>query len=133
MRTHHVHFPVRYDHEHRGVQEREHSQECSNRCRCASPTRIRTHEIPDEIKRVQQRTRADKGPERNVYAVAPASHIVATEYRVAHACVQQSCTQIDSDVINGINQVVAEPYLPNVTFTLGRDPPQKYRQPAQQD
>ena len=83
--------------------------------------------MPGDCKRVQQRTRADKGPERNVYAVAPASHIVTSEYHVGNACVQQSRTQIKSDDSNGINQVVAEPCVPNVTFTLGRDPPQKYR------
>ena len=127
MQTHQVHFPVRYDYERRGVQESEHSQYKPNIFRCDSPTRIRTRERTAAGKCDQQHTRAGKGPEHNVYTVAPAGHIGTTECHVANACVQQSRTHIQRDIISDPSKVVAEPCVPNVTFALGRDCPQKYR------
>ena len=127
MRTHHVYFPVRDDHEHRGVQERDYSEVLSNVLRHVSPTRIRTYEAPAGGKCKRQCTRAGKDPEHNVYAVAPASHIVATEYHVANACVQQNQRHFQRDCKRDPNKLVADPCVPNVTFTLGRDHPQKYQ------
>ena len=123
MQTHQVHFPVRYDYEHSGVQQRGTSQRSSNTFRCASPPRIRTRERTAAGKCDQQHTRAGKGPERNVYTVAPDSHIGTTEYHIANACVQQSRTHIQRDIISDPSKVVAEPCVPNVTFALGRDCP----------
>ena len=131
MQTHRTHFAVRDGYDHTRVQERAESLYKCNIKHCASQTRIRTRERREDDKCDQQRTRDGKGPERNVYAVAPASHIVTTECQVAHACVQQSRTQIESDVYKGPINVVAEPCVPNVTFTLGRDNPQKHGYPAQ--
>ena len=120
-----MHFPVRDYNEHKGEQAREHFQCTTNSCRWASPTRIRTRERRDEGKCVQQYTCADKGPERDVYAVAPASHIVTTECHVGDACPQQNRAHIERD---SSSKVEAEPCVPNVAhFTLGRDRPQKYR------
>ena len=127
MWTHHVYFPVRDDHEHKRGQERDESEVLSNIFRHVSPTRIRTYEAPAGGKYKRQRTHADKGPERNAYAVAPASRIIATEYHVANACVQQNQTHIRNDVKRDPNKLVADPCVPNVTFTLGRDRPQIYR------
>ena len=123
MQTHQVHFPVCYGYERRGVQERGPSQQCSNSFRCTSQTRIRAREKTTAGKCDQQHTPAGKGPERNVYTVAPASHIGTTECHVANACVQQSRTHIQRDIISDPSKVVAEPCVPNVTFALGRDCP----------
>ena len=127
MQTHQVHFPVRYAYERSGDPVRERSQQCSNIFRCAGHTRIRTREKTAASKHNQQHTRAGQGPERNVYAATPASHIVTTEYHVAHACVEQNQCHIQRDIISDPNKVIAEPCVPNVTFALGRDVPQKYR------
>ena len=91
--------------------------------RCASPTRIRTRERTGDSKCGQQHIRAGKGPERNGYAAAPASHIVTTEYHVANACVQQNQAHIDRNITSDPSKVVAEPCVPNVAFALGRDYP----------
>jgi hypothetical protein len=122
-----VHFPVRYGYERRGVQERAKSQQCSNIFRSTSQTRIRAREKTAAGKCDQQHTPAGKGPERNVYTVAPASHIGTNEYHVANACVQKNQTHIQRDIISDPSKVVAEPCVPNVAFALGRDGPQKYR------
>ena len=131
MQTHQVHFPVRYDYERRGERRGEHEREQSqcplNKIRCASPTRIRTRERTAAGKCGQQHTRAEKDPERNVYAAAPANLIVTTEYHVANTCVQQNQSHIERNINSDPSKVVAEPCVPNVTFALGRDCPQIHR------
>ena len=119
--THQVHFPVRYEHEHSREQERDKSHDICNDERCVSPTRIHTRSSPAGGKYGQQRTRAGKGPERNVYAVAPASHIIASEYHVANACVIQNQTHIQRDDMRHPNKLVAG--VPNKTLILGRNHP----------
>ena len=131
MQTHRAHFVVRDGYDHTGVQERADSHYKCNIKRCASQTRIHTRERREEGKCDQQRTRDGKGPERNVHAVAPASHIVTTECQVTNTCVHQSRTQIETGVYKDRIDVVAEPFVPNVIFALGRENPQIHRYPAQ--
>ena len=123
LQTHRVHFAVRDGNDHTRVQERAESRYKCNIKHCVSQTRICTRERREEGKCDQQRTRDGKGPERNVYAVAPASHIVTTECHVTNTCVQQSRTQVETGAHKEPINAVAE-CVPNVTFALGRENPQ---------
>ena len=133
MQTHRVHFAVRDGYDHTGVQRLEESHYKCNIKRCVNQIRMCTHKRPANGKCDQQRTRDGKGPERNAYAVAPASHIVTTECHVTNACVQQSRAQIETDAYNEPMNGVAEPCVLNVNFALGRENPQIHRYPAQPD